>query len=86
VWSELKLRLQQRFVQRVLAWAANAPRPESLTPHLSRVWQDLYEDWQNKSQQITQLELDAGILAILTTAGSSNDNGEIHEPGFFVAR
>lgn len=61
--KEQKFRFQQRSVQRVLAWAANAPTPESLSPHLSRVWQNLYEDWQNKSRQITQLEQEnAGIL------------------------
>jgi transposase len=63
---EQKFRLQQRSVQRVLAWAANAPTPENLTPHLSRVWLNLYEDWQNKSQQITQLEQESAEMLAKT--------------------
>lgn len=61
---EAKLRFQGRTVDRVLAWAANAAEPEALAPHLSRVWNNLYEDWQAKSQQIIQLERElAGFLA-----------------------
>jgi len=61
---EEKLRFQSRTVERLVTWAGNAADADPLSSHLSRVWQNLYEDWQAKSQQITQLEREsAEILA-----------------------
>jgi len=61
--DEEKLRVQQRTVDRLVAWAGGAAEPDPLAPCLTRVWQALYEDWQAKSRQIERLERDlCGIL------------------------
>ena len=53
-----KLRVQDRTVQRLVAWAGTAAEPDPLAPCLTRVWQTLYEDWQAKTRQIQRLEQD----------------------------
>lgn len=61
--DEDKLRVQQRTVDRVVAWAGGAAEPDPLAPCLTRMWQALYEDWQAKSGQIDGLERElCGIL------------------------
>ena len=60
---EDKVQVQNRTVERLLAWAGNAAAADPLCEYLSRVWQALYEDWQAKTRQIARLEQDlAGIL------------------------
>ena len=63
---EEKIRAQERTVQRLVAWAGGAAEPDPLTPHLARVWQALYEDWQAKSRQIDRLEQDLCEILVKT--------------------
>jgi len=61
---EESLRVQSRTVERLVAWAANAAQPDPLATHLTRVWWNLHDDWQTKTQQITRVEQElAEILA-----------------------
>lgn len=61
--AEEKLRVQERTVQRVVAWAGGAAEPDPLAECLTRVWVALYDDWQAKTRQIVLLERDlCGIL------------------------
>lgn len=54
---------QSRTVARVAAWAANAVTGDPMRAMLTRIWQTLLIDWQQKTQQISLLERDiAGLL------------------------
>ena len=53
---EGKVRFHARTVERLVAWAGNVADADPLAPHLSRVWQDLHDDWQAKTAQIERLE------------------------------
>jgi len=64
--SEEKLRFQSRTIARLVTWAGNAADPDPLAPAISRVWQNLHEDWQAKSRQITQLEQESAQILVKT--------------------
>lgn len=61
--KEDKVHAQARTVERLVAWAGNAADTDPMCEHLTRVWLNLYEDWQAKTRHIRRLEQDlAGIL------------------------
>ena len=46
-----------------MSWAGSAAAADPLSPHLTRVWHALHDDWQAKTRQIADVERDlAGIL------------------------
>jgi transposase len=63
---EEKVRAQERTIQRLVAWAAGAAEHDPLAPHLTRVWQALYDDWQAKTRQIDRLEQDLCEILVKT--------------------
>lgn len=54
---------QSRSVGRIVAWAGNAVAGDPMRSMMTRIWQSLLIDWQQKTQQIIALERDiAGLL------------------------
>jgi len=53
---EAKLRFHARTVDKIVTWSGNASAADPLAPHLTPIWQALYDDWQQKTAQITRLE------------------------------
>jgi transposase len=64
--SEEKLRAQDRTIERLVSWSANAAAADPLCEHLARVWHTLYEDWQAKTRQIGRLEQDLAKILVKT--------------------
>jgi transposase len=57
------VRCQERTVERIVVWAANAAASDPLAASYTRVWQALLEDWQAKQRQLAALERDlAGVF------------------------
>lgn len=55
---------QTRSVERIVAWAGDAASGDPMVPVLTRIWQALLVDWDQKARQIVQVERDlAGLLA-----------------------
>jgi hypothetical protein len=51
-------------VERIVAWAGDAATGDPMVPVLTRIWQALLVDWNEKTRQIVQVERDlAGLLA-----------------------
>lgn len=63
---EDKLRCQSRTIDRIVAWAGNAADADPLAQHLARVWHTLHDDWNAKTQQITQIERDLAEILVKT--------------------
>jgi transposase len=62
--KEQRCAFQSRSVERIIAWAGDAAAGDPMAPILTRIWQTLLVDWNEKTRQITQLERDlAGLLA-----------------------
>lgn len=62
--KEQKASFHSRSVERIFAWAANAVAGDPMHTVMTRIWQTLLIDWQQKTQQIHALERDlAGVLA-----------------------
>lgn len=62
--KEQRCVFQARSVERIVAWAANAASGDPMTSMLTRIWQSLLVDWNEKTSQITQLERElAAVLA-----------------------
>jgi transposase len=64
--DEAKVRAQDRTVERVVTWSADAAQTDPLCEQLARVWQALYEDWQAKTRQIDRLEQDLAEILVKT--------------------
>lgn len=55
---------QSRSLERIVAWASDAAAGDPMAPLLTRIWQTLLVDWNEKTRQITHVERDlAGLLA-----------------------
>jgi transposase len=63
---EDQVQVQNRTVERLLAWAGNAAAADPFCEYLSRVWHTLYEDWQAKTRQIARLEQDLAEILVKT--------------------
>jgi transposase len=61
-----RVRAQDRTVERIVAWAANAAAADPLAPTLARVRGELYEDWQAKTRQITRVEGELAEILVKT--------------------
>lgn len=60
---DAQVRFQQRTIERVMVWAANAADSDPKATSYTRVWNALLEDWQAKQQQITAVEREiAGVF------------------------
>ena len=61
--KEQKVSFQSRSVERIVAWAGNAVLGDPMHTVMTRIWQTLLTDCQQKTQQIHALERDlAGVL------------------------
>lgn len=60
------VRVQQRTVERVLVWAANAASSDSMASTYARVWLNLLDDWEAKQSHIFDLERDLAALLVQT--------------------
>jgi len=62
--KEQRCAFQSRSVERIVAWAGDAATGDPMAPVLTRIWQALLVDWNQKTRQIVQVERDlAGLLA-----------------------
>lgn len=62
--KEQRCAFQSRSVERIVAWASDAATGDPMAPVLTRIWQALLVDWNQKTSQIVQVERDlAGLLA-----------------------
>ena len=62
--KEQRCAFQSRSVERIVAWAGDAATGDPMAPILTRIWQELLVDWNQKTGQIVQLERElAGLLA-----------------------
>jgi transposase len=59
-------RFQERTLDRVFRWAKQAVAGDEMTPSITRVWQELLDDWQSKKKQICQVEIDSASLLAQT--------------------
>ncbi len=57
---------QSRSVGRIVAWAGNAVVGDPMRSMMTRIWQSLLIDWQQKTQQIIALERDIASLLVQT--------------------
>jgi hypothetical protein len=64
--TEAKLRFHARTVDKIAAWSGNAAQPDPLSAHLAPIWQALYDDWQQKTRQITRLERQLAEILVKT--------------------
>lgn len=64
--NEDRVHVQARTVERLVAWAANAADTDPMCEHLTRVWLNLYEDWQAKTRHIRRLEQDLAEILVKT--------------------
>jgi hypothetical protein len=62
VLHEAHMRFQPNTLERVLAWAANAPAPAPAASTHQRLWRDLDADFQEKTRQIAPLERELAML------------------------
>lgn len=62
--KEQRCAFQSRSVERIVAWAGDAANGDPMAPVLTRIWQALLVDWNQKTTQIVQVERElAGLLA-----------------------
>lgn len=62
--KEHRCLFQSRSVERIVAWASDAANGDPMAPVLTRIWQALLVDWNQKTSQIRQVERElAGWLA-----------------------
>jgi len=64
--DEDRLCVQKRTVARLVAWAADAAPADPLCERLTRVWHELYDDWQAKTRQINRVEQDLAAILVKT--------------------
>lgn len=57
---------QSRSVERIVAWASDAATGDPMAPVLTRIWQALLVDWNQKTSQIMQVERDLAALLVKT--------------------
>lgn len=61
--KQQNVNFQSRSVGRIVAWAGNAVAGDPMRSMMTRIWQSLLIDWQQKTQQIIALERDiVGML------------------------
>lgn len=63
---EGKVRFFARTVERLVAWAGNAAEADPHALQLTRIWQELHDDWLQKTRQITQLEVEFAEILVQT--------------------
>lgn len=61
-----KVVFQSRTVGRIVAWAANAVVGDPMRSTITRIWETLLLDWQQKTQQITAVERELARLLVQT--------------------
>lgn len=61
-----KLQFFHRTVEKVVAWSGNAADADPLAASIAPVWQELYDDWQRKTAQITRLEQELAEILVKT--------------------
>jgi transposase len=64
--TEAKLRFHARTVDKIVTWSGNASPADPLAPHLTPIWQVLYEDWEQKTATITRLERQLAEIVVKT--------------------
>ena len=64
--KDKKCKFFAKTVERIVAWAANAPTGDPLKPTLTRIWLALLGDWRHKTAQIQQVERDVASLLVRT--------------------
>ena len=64
--KQQNIAFQSRTVARISAWAANAVVGDPMRATMTRIWQTLLVDWQQKTQQILLLERDVAGLLVQT--------------------
>ena len=64
--KDKKCRFFSKTVERIVAWAANAPKGDPLTSTLTRIWMTLLVDWKQKTVQINEVERDSASLLVKT--------------------
>lgn len=64
--TEARLRFQARTVDKIVTWSGNAAAADPLAPHLAPIWNALYDDWQQKTARITQLERQLAEILVKT--------------------
>jgi transposase len=60
------VRAHQKTLERVVVWAANAAEPDPMAVLHTRVWTSQLTDWQQKTQQIHELERDLAATLVKT--------------------
>jgi transposase len=63
---EAKLRFHARTVDKIVTWSGNAAAADPLAPHLAPIWNNLYDDWQQKTAIITRLERQLAEILVKT--------------------
>jgi transposase len=64
--TEAKLRFQARTVEKIVTWSGNAAAADPLSAYLAPIWHTLYDDWQQKTARITQLERQLAEILVKT--------------------